>query len=178
VPAADRLTIAANVVLFQVGWFACVLGAARGMAWVGPAAVAAIVAWHLARAGRAAPEAGLVAVAMLVGAAFDTLLARSGTLEFRHGMLADRTAPVWMVAMWANFATTLNVSLRWLRGRPWIAALAGAVGGPLAYMAGARLGAVELASAGAALAAVAVGWAIVTPLLVRLAARLDGFRPS
>lgn len=171
-----RMAIAANVLLFQLGWFACVLGAARGMAWVGPATVAAVVAWHLARAGRAAPEAGLVGIAMLVGAAFDTLLARSGALEFRHGMLADRTAPVWMVAMWANFATTLNVSLRWLRGRPWIAALAGAVGGPIAYAAGARMGAVDLANAAVALSAVAAGWAIVTPLLVGLATRLDGFR--
>lgn len=171
----DRITLVANIALFQAGWFACVLGAAHGVPWIALPAVAAIVAWHLSRAEHAMPELALVALAMLVGAVFDTLLARSGWLKFGSGMIVDRTAPTWMVAMWASFATTLNVSLRWLRDRPIVAALFGAIGGPLAYYGGARLGAVELVRAGAALAAVAVGWALVTPLLAHAARRLDGF---
>lgn len=174
-PSSDRMTLVANVALFQAGWFACVLGAAGGVAWIGPVAVVAIVGWHLARADRWRPELALVAVAMLVGAAFDSLLARSGWLRFDHGMLVDRSAPAWMVAMWASFATTLNVSLRWLRDRPLAAALLGALGGPAAYYSGAKLGAVELVRPDAALAAVAIGWALVTPLLGRAARRLDGF---
>jgi hypothetical protein len=46
--------------------------------------------------------------------------------------------------MWIAFATTLNVSMRWLRGRPELALLFGAVGGPLAFYAGERLGAVTV----------------------------------
>ena len=33
--------------------------------------------------------------------------------------------------MWMLFATTLNVSMRFLRGRPWMAAVFGLTGGPL-----------------------------------------------
>ena len=89
--------------------------------------------------------------------------------------LVEGAAPYWMVALWALFATTLNVSLRWLRARPWLGALLGALGGPAAYYAGARLGALELATAGAGLGAIAIGWAVLTPLLLGTARRLDGY---
>jgi hypothetical protein len=112
---------------------------------------------------------------MAAGAAFETLLVQSGWLRFGSGMLVAGTAPYWMVALWAVFATTLNVSMRWLRERPALAALLGAIGGPAAYWSGARFGAMELAAAGAALAAIAAGWAILTPLLLGAARRLDGY---
>jgi len=79
-----------------------------------------------------------------------------------------------MVALWASFATTLNVSLRALHGR-LIASLLGAVGAPLAYYSGQKLGAVQMVNAGAALAVVAAGWALLTPLLLLAARRLDGY---
>ena len=80
-------------------------------------AVAAVVAWHLARAGSPARELGLVPSRWLMGAVFETLLVQGGCLRFDGGALLAGAAPVWMVALWANFATTLNVSLRALRGR-------------------------------------------------------------
>jgi hypothetical protein len=73
--------------------------------------------------------------------------------------------------MWALLATTLNVSMRWLHGRPWSAAAFGALGGPLAYWAGARLGAVEIPDVAAALTAQAIGWAVMMPALMALALR-------
>jgi hypothetical protein len=79
--------------------------------------------------------------------------------------------------MWMLFATTLNVSLRWLRRYPLAAIALGAIGGPLAYWAGARLGAMEFAAPVAATAALAFGWALLTPLLVWLAQRFDGYAP-
>jgi hypothetical protein len=58
-------------------------------------------------------------------------------------MVLPWLAPVWIIAMWAGFATLLHVALRWLLPHRWLAALLGAVGGPLAYYAGMRLGAVN-----------------------------------
>lgn len=170
------MALAVNVLLFQLGWFACVLGAAHGLPWLGVGAAAPIVAWHVARAVRPRRELALIAVAVLIGALFETLLAQSGWLRFDDaGMLIAGTAPVWMVALWALFATTLNVSMRALRSRWVVAVLLGAVGAPLAYWGGARLGALELVTAGPALAAIAVGWAGLTPLLFSAARKLDGY---
>jgi hypothetical protein len=77
--------------------------------------------------------------------------------------------------MWALFATTLNLSMSWLKGRPWLAAAFGAVGGPLAYVAGRKLGGVEMNEPALALLVQGLGWAVMMPLLLRLAARLNGF---
>lgn len=168
------MTLIANIVLFQAGWFACVLGAAHGLPWIGAITAALIVAWHVLQAAQPARELALVGVAAALGALFETVLLQSGFVHFPHGGLFDGLAPYWMIALWALFATTLNVSLRWLRAHPALGAWLGGIGGPLAYYAGARLGAIELAAAGASLAAIAIGWAVLTPLLLACARRLDG----
>ena len=165
------MTLALNVALFQAGWLACVLGAAYGLPWAGVAAAAAVVAWH---ARRAAAELKLVALAVAVGALSDSALAASGWVDFAPVAAAEGLAPWWILAMWALFATTLNVSLAWLRSRLPLAALLGAMSGPLAYWAGARLGALELRQPAAALGALALVWAAVLPGLLAAARRLDG----
>lgn len=161
-----------NVILFQLGWFACVAGAANGYAREGALAAAAIVAWHVLRAAQPRRELLLAAGAAAAGALFETALVQAGWVRFESGVLLEGTAPYWMVALWALFATTLNVSLKSLQSRPWLAAALGAVGGPLAYYAGARLGALQLVQPAAMLAALAVGWALLTPLLLSAARRL------
>lgn len=171
------MTILANALLFQLGWFAAVLGAAGDLPWIGVLAAAAIAAVHLARAARPLPELALLALAVVAGAGFDTLIVQAGWLRFDNGMLVAGTAPVWMVALWANFATTLNVSMRLLRSRLLVAALFGAIGAPLAYYAGGKLGAVEFIATGPALGAIAAGWFVLCPLLFVAARRLDGYAP-
>lgn len=165
-----------NIAAFQVGWLCCVLGAAGGYPLAGPLVVGFVVATHLALAARPMRELSLIVLAGMLGAAFDTVLVRTGWVEYANGAIWPGTAPYWIVAMWLSFATTLNVSLRWLRGRVWAALTFGALGGPAAYLAGASLGALELAEQGTALAALSVGWALVTPCLVWLAQALDGTR--
>lgn len=167
-------TILANVLLFQAAWFSGVLGAAHGRPWLGPAAALAVVAWHLARARRALPEALLLAAALALGAAFENFLVRGGWLRFETSEIAA-LAPAWIIALWAAFATTLNVSLRALHRRPAVAAALGAIAAPLAYYAGSRLGAVEFVNFGTALVVIAAGWVVLTPVLVSLAVRLDGY---
>jgi hypothetical protein len=162
-----------NVVLFQLGWFACVLGAASGYAREGAIAAALLVALHIARAARPKREAMLAAAAAVLGFLFESALVQAGWVRFEAGVLVEGAAPYWMVALWALFATTLNESMRMLQTRPWIAAAFGAVGGPLAYYAGARMGALDLVQPAAMLAALAVGWALATPLLLSLARRLN-----
>ena len=157
-------------------WFSCVLGAAHGMPWFGPVVVAAVIVLHLARVSRPAPELKLIGIAAALGLVADSLLLASGWLYYPSGSWIPGLAPYWIVAMWALFATTLNVSMRWLRASLPLALVFGAVGGPLSYAAGARLGGLEWVSPAWALGALAVLWAIATPLLVLLSSRYDGVR--
>ena len=163
-----------NFLLFQFAWFASVLGAANDLPLAGPCAVAVVVAIHLRLAERPAAELLLVAACGTFGAVFDSLLVTSGWVAYASGTFAPGIAPYWIIAMWMSFATTLNVSLGWMHGRPVLAALSGLVAGPLTYLAGARLGGIELVDERMAIAALGLGWAIVLPLLFRLSRRLDG----
>jgi hypothetical protein len=90
-------------------------------------------------------------------------------------LLTAGVFPLWMVALWAAFATTFNISLRSLRDRPGIVALLSLAGAPLAYAAGARLGAFAWQDATAALAVIALGWALLLPALLAVARRFDGY---
>ena len=167
----------ANFIAFELGWLACVVGAAHGFAALGACAVLAIAAVHLAFARRPRAELALLLCAAAIGAVFDSLLAATGWVRYANGVLIAGTAPYWIVALWMLFATTLNVSLGWLKQRLAWAALFGAIGGPLSFLGGAKLGALSFGNETAAMIALALGWAALTPLLLRLAVRFDGYSP-
>ena len=167
-----------NFIAFQVAWFACVLGGANDRVLAGTMVVGAVIGLHLALAQRPLPEALLVAVAAVIGLVWDSWLVALGLMSYPTGNIAPGLAPYWIVAMWALFATSLNLSMAWLKGRPWLAALFGAVGGPLAYLAGERLGGLQMPDPVLALGAQALGWAVLLPMLTRLATRLNGFGPA
>lgn len=158
-----------NLVAFQLGWLACVIGAARGYAVVGTLVAAVLVAMHLAIAPEPRRELRLVGLALGLGFVFDGALAASDWVRYAGTPATAYLAPHWILAMWALFATTLTGCLGWLRRSRSIAVALGAVGGPASYLAGAGLGGVELLEPAHALTALAVGWAIALPLLVHAA---------
>jgi hypothetical protein len=155
-----------------------VLSAAAGRPAIGIVVVGVLVCAHLSWSRHARGELALIAVAAIIGLAFESLLQGSGWVSFAGRAPAGWLAPPWMVALWVNFATTLNHSLRPLGRKPWLGAALGAVGGPASYWAGAELGAMRFHDAGAALAALALAWGILTPLLLAMAARLASGRRS
>lgn len=167
--------IVLNFIGCQVAWSACVLGGANDRALAGTLVAAAVIALHLAFAKRAAPEALLIAAASVIGLLWDSALIAIGLFTYPSGALAPGLAPYWMVALWAVFATSLNLSMGFLKGRLWLAALVGAVGGPLSYAAGGRLGGLEMSEPMLALGVQGLGWAVLLPLLTHLATQWDGF---
>lgn len=170
---ASRGRLLANVVMFQAAWFACVIGAAHGGLAVtaGTGAALLVVALHVALSERPIGELELAIAAALIGLAWETFLIQIGVVIVPHGSLLAGIAPPWIVTMWALFATTLNYSLGWLRGRWLLAAALGAVAGPLSYWAGVRMGALQFVDNGKAFVALAIGWGLATPLLLALAQR-------
>jgi Protein of unknown function (DUF2878) len=165
-----------NFVLFQIGWFACVLGAARQMPWLGVGIVIVIVIWHLWQARQPKFELALLLTALLIGGIFDQMLLSLNLVSYQaHGWQAG-LVPAWILALWAVFVTTLNVSLRWMRDQWLVAILFGAIGGPLAYMGAEKLGAASLNALPASHIALSIGWAILTPLLLKISEKFDGFK--
>jgi hypothetical protein len=163
-----------NIAAFQLGWLACVLGGAHGLPWLGVVVVGLVAALHLSWARSPGREALLLLTVGCIGALWDGLLVRLGFLQFPSGMFLPYLAPVWIIALWVGFATTLNLSLGWLQGRWYWALLFGALGGPLAYWAGMKLGGVHFPDPVAGLAVVAGGWSFLMPFVSWLALKLGG----
>jgi hypothetical protein len=163
-----------NFAFFQVAWLSSVIGGAREMPWLGPVAVLVALVVHLRVARKPFEEVLLVVTCALIGASFDSVLVAAGWVAYKSGQFSTYLAPYWIITMWMLFATTLNVSMRWLRGKPKLAAFFGLYGGPAAYLAGQALGGIVLVNQWAALIALAVGWAIMMPLLMWLSEKFDG----
>jgi len=165
----DLTRKAVNLVLFQTSWLAAVLGAAKGMLWLGPLAIIPTMAIHLAMQEDRKGEMKLLLAAGLLGFLFDTAFVAVGVFTPLQHLFPRPFSPPWMICLWLNFAATLNVSMVWLRGRYLLAVLFGAIGGPLAYYSGAKLGATEALPTTTGMLLLAIGWGAMTPLLVRLA---------
>ncbi len=157
-----------DAALVQAGWWACVLGAANGYPLLGPAVVAALLAFQL---GTLPPDLRgrawrFVLLLGIVGTLVDSLLAGLGVMTLR-GAFAPWLAPLWITALWCQFATVVP-AFSALSSRLPVAALLGAVGGPLAYGGGARLGAASLhPMPWVSLLAIGVVWTMVFPWMLR-----------
>jgi hypothetical protein len=168
--------IVQNAILFQIGWFACVLSAANNLAWLGSLAAAGILTIHLRRAVDCITEMKMIALVTVIGILWDSALMRTEFYQFTDGVLIAGIVPYWLIALWAVFATTLNLSLRWLKHRKILAAALGFIAGPASYYAGHMLGAIEFSNTTMALMLTAIGWAVILPLIMTISEHFDGYR--
>ena len=176
--APSRARQLANFVVFEAAWFACILGVAHGQPLWGTAAVVAAIAWHVAISARPATECALVAILCAIGFVAESGVVAQGHVAYPAGQPVAWLAPYWMVALWGEFGIALNVTLRWLKRRPWLAALLGAVFGPLSFMGGVRLGGARFVDEPAALVTLACMWAVLMPLVMWISDRFDGVAPQ
>jgi len=103
----------------------------------------------------------------LAGCVLDSTLGALGGFGFDGWPL-----PLWLALLWLVLASGMRHSLAWA-GRHWqIGALIGALGGPLAYVGGARVTqvALPLGTLETGLLLMPI-WALALPLLARIAAR-------
>lgn len=161
-----------NFILFQLAWFACVMGAANNLPWLGVVVTLAALAWHFFHSQHPKSELLLILAALCIGGLFDQFMLAMSWVNYQAHGWDTGLVPVWILALWMAFASTLNMSLAWMQGRHLIAVLFGGSGGPLAYFGAENLGAVSLTSS-TSFIALGVGWAIITPLLLVLADKLN-----
>ena len=152
-----------NFVIFQFGWFACVLGAANKQVLWAVIGTLAYITFHAWRSSSPKTEITLLFKAFVFGLVADTLIMRLGYLDFQDDWPSPFLSHLWM---WVLVATTINGSLSWLRGRPVLGAVLGGIAGPISYEAGIRMGAGGWGLGGQITGFILVGvvWAIAIPL--------------
>ena len=157
-----------NFIAFQVGWFAAVLGAGHGVPSLGVLVVPLVLFLNMVLSADWRQELIVALAAAVMGFAVDTGLVAAGVFAPVPFLVPHPFSPLWMVMLWVNQATTLNSCMAWLRGRYLLGSLFGAVGGPFAYLGGAKLGAASLPSTNG-LVILGITWAIAFPALLVVA---------
>jgi hypothetical protein len=161
----------ANLIGYQLVWFAAVIGAAHGLAWPGVMGMLVFAGCQLSLARQYRTDLTLMATAFVFGFMLDGGLVRAQLATYAASWPDLAIAPAWILALWMSFALTFSQSLRYLQTRLWLAALLGLIGGPIAYLGAGRgwhvVSFTEPAWHG--LLWLGVGWALATPALAWLA---------
>ena len=171
----QKFSVPINFIVFQVCWFACVMGAANNLDWLGPLLVIITVPLQirlLTKDYRA--EILFVFICGISGFLLETLMI-AGSIYTPVTMGWGLICPPWMAALWFNFAMLVSISLTWLKGKYAVAALLGGFAGPVAYWGGEKLGALTLTpDLLKGYLPLAVAWTLALPLFVFLHSRLTG----
>ena len=134
-----------NIIFVNIGWLACIIGAARGYPWLGLVVVPILFVIHITMIER--HKIGKIFIIALttitIGFFMDTTLIIAGMLEPNRWLMPAPFTTIWDIMIWANFSLTLDMSLRFLQKRPLSAAFLGAIFAPGTYYAGDRLGALN-----------------------------------
>jgi hypothetical protein len=148
-----------NLIIYQVTWFICVLGG-NNLSWI-PLLFLGI---HIYLSQYKKADVILIISLFIVGILIDGTLKTLGLFSFTSDSFP---IPYWLMVVWLVLATLPNHSLAWMKKRLFLSAFFGALGGPLAYWAGVRLGAASfnwplLQS----FITLAVVWALLWPLVM------------
>ena len=154
-----------NAIWFQLIWFAVILYQQQAV----PFLLVSILLHLLVSPTRKIDFYLLIFISML-GVFGDVLLSLTGVYQFPN----DALIPVWLILLWCHFGFAINHSLGWLsRFNLLLIALIGAIAGPLNYLAGHRLGAVDFSySYQITLFSIGVIWAVNLPVFIIIQKRL------
>lgn len=148
----------ANALLFQIGWFVCLL---LGDLWAIAFTSLALLA-HFRFSPSRREDLLALFIALLLGVLHDSLLLALGHIQFVETI---HWPPLWLVCIWALFGVTLNHSLRWIYQRFWLSSILGIIAGPLSYLAGVALSTAEWRTThGEWVPLVACMWLLVLPI--------------
>jgi len=166
-----------NFLGFQLLWWVCVLSANTTAGWAALLLVTLFTTTQLHWI-EGWLQALPVLLCAIVGCLFDQTMLMAGWIKFHSYSPLGHWQPVthiplWMMALWLGFASTLNISMRWLQQHLGLAGTLGAIFGPLAYLGAEQLDAVQLPYPFLSLLWIAIEWAVALPLLLWIRRRFN-----
>jgi pheromone shutdown protein TraB len=124
-----------NLIGFNLSWFGLVYW---GNAFI-PISVSLLL-MHLYFYGRKNHELLLILIITLIGVIVDSLLQHLNVFVFEY----STHIPLWLITLWACFASTISHSLDFLSRHKALQVLVGGLLAPLSYLAGYKLNAVDI----------------------------------
>ncbi len=150
-----------NGILFQVGWFSCVIYGTQ----VASLVALLILTFHYFFISSKRKEWIFIIMITLFGFIIDTSLMQFGVFDFNQ---ESWHIPIWIVAIWALFSSTLFHALNWLNNYA-LASILGAISGPTSYYAGIKLSGASFGiDSTTAIITLVLVWACILPLCLLL----------
>lgn len=167
-PSRKMILSVLNGLLFYLGWYAALVGAVQGQVALGVMVCVVFVAFHFIAYPNRKQECYLMLFVLASGGMLDTLYIRMGWLSYiTPNLIFTEFVPIWVMAIYALFSTSINHSLGWLGKRWLLASVLGGSAGAFCYFVGAAAGAAEfhlpLWQIGVILFAI---WAVYFPLVL------------
>ncbi|MBL7114720.1 MAG: DUF2878 domain-containing protein [Kiritimatiellae bacterium] len=164
-----------HAVIFQILWIALVISAGSHWSITVTIATPLIAALQLKLFRNTFTKSIVfVMLTVCIGMIMDTFLTLVGIIDPARNVIPFPFPPLWLIGLWIAFATFMKTTLTYLCDKPATQWCIGAIGGPLAYWSGARLGAIELhAHIILSLVVLALAWGCVCVVCFSLLKRLD-----
>jgi Protein of unknown function (DUF2878) len=161
-----------NAAWFQIGWWACIIGASHGQEVAALVLCSVLVCLHLVYTDHMRQDIQLALIVLLIGIVTDSAFQCFSIISF-YGWSIGPLSPFWLWMLWLMFALTLRSSLAFLHSRLALSALLGLLFGPLTYLSGAKLGAAALDASHIHIALIALTWMVVLPATVLLSQKIS-----
>ena len=160
-----------HTIAYYIAWFACIILAARGYAWISPLIVIACVVLQLYwqhQTGK--PLKGLwllLTIVVSISTLIDSALVYKGIVIYSANPFSPYFTSPWMITIWISFTVVLYATLSSLFAHLFLLSFLSCVGFALAFRIGASLGAAFFPY-GSNMTCLFIGviWAILLPLCV------------
>ena len=112
---------------------------------------------------------------IFVGFMFESILLYTGFINY-NGLLSQKYAivPIWVIILWGGYALTAFHSFKYISGRYLVSFIIGTFLCPLIYIAGDRVGALNLNyEITFSYIVLMVMWSIIFPIMNYVSVRID-----
>jgi hypothetical protein len=152
---------------FSIVWICCASTPSLEMPLLAPITTLIFLFFHFSIiAYKRYQELQLIIFAIFLGIIVDSGLAIFNIVQY-NGAINQNLAPIWILCLWAGFASQVNYAMRYLRGKYLLIAFYGLLA-PLAYIAGEKINAVSIGTENINYAIIAITWSISFILLFRV----------
>lgn len=130
---------------FSIVWICCASTPSLEMPLLAPIITLIFLFFHFSIiAYKRYQELQLIIFAIFLGAIVDSGFAIFNIVQY-NGVINQfpNLAPIWVLCLWAGFASQVNYAMRYLKGKYLLVAFYGLLA-PLAYMAGEKINAVSI----------------------------------
>lgn len=165
-----------NYMAFYGVWCLCLLtGSDSHIMWALPVILIYLVLHLVFISTCPRRESILIAVLTVVGAINESFLSVLGVVSYAGAYFLG--IAWWTLALWACFATTYWHAFSWLSGRPFLAAILGALAAPMCYASVEKVGGISFPLGfQVAWVTIAAVWAIVLPATFAISQWICHFR--